>query len=311
MVKKSNTLLGKSWLVFATPLFAGSVFTTSPGLAATFANSSTQVFIDNFSHDPFSSFTETLTDTVVTLEGTFSETDSSQTESISVLEGSVAAVANAQALLVTANPALAVNSTLSQAISDSFASTGLATSEATIIGDFFLDGTASKPETFSFQFELNSRLETSIDYPSIEKATTIADTLFLLVDSTDPNPENQEVIDFFSLSTELNTLGDDLIELSLADENNNFVLAELNPFVEIGRELKQELVTINAQGWYERQFDQPTKLTLIETKRNSVYIELLAQQKVVKTPENSGTLALLAGLISMIFGIKNRQKSLK
>lgn len=258
----------QNFFLVAAPILASSAFGISPSKAATFAISNSQVEFENFSQisSDFVSFTDT--DTL---------TDSKN--------GSVRAIANANVDFLEA-PAFATNTNLSLAFGENQDYLGLADSQSEIIGNFDIQADTN----FSFNFSAFLNLETSIDNPPAENARASGDISFLLFDL-----ENNNILDFFSLTGNLTTEGEnDFIGLQTSERVNiSQAVADTN----FGG--NEESLVAFIRGKYERNFANETNLALIEFKRNRVR---------VTAPEPSISLALLvsSGVIGVV--LKRRRK---
>jgi hypothetical protein len=170
---------------------------------------------------------------------------------------------------------------LSEAFGDQDNFFGFAQSEASVIGEFLLNPAPNSTESFSFDFTAFFNLATSG-----EKSTAAADISLVVLGGTDPNPANQTVFDFFSVSGELNTLGED--DLFSVDASDNFTLNTFLPSGDFGVDIEEESADLLAMGSYQRQFDRPTYLTFVETKETKATVQASTQ-----VPEPASTLALV------------------
>ncbi|MBD2773634.1 PEP-CTERM sorting domain-containing protein [Iningainema tapete] len=243
----------KNFVQVATLLVTGSILAASPSQAATFASSNGALEFTNFSQSPLNVGTGTNVNTLA--QG-----------------GIVQAQATAQAFFVI-NPPVAFNLSLTEAIGQGRDYLGLAESEARVIGDFVVEASTS----FAFDFTAALDLNTFIENPPAENARAAGDISFVLFDRT-----NQNVLDFFSLTGNLTTEGDnDFIALQKSDNVAFNVLAQDSQF---GGNF--EFANALVQGSLERFFANKTDLTLIEVKTNKAQVQ---------APEPSTTLALFLG----------------
>jgi hypothetical protein len=235
------------------PILATLTVTSSPSVAATFASSSADVFINNFSHAPGS--VGTLTDGDVF--------------TVSTENGSVNAIADFDAFFSQNNP-FAFNSSFAQAEGNGIEYLGTAYSEATVIGrNFFVEAGSS----FSFDFLSSLELETSIERPPGENAIAEGNISFFIFDqSTD------SLLDSFILSGRLEAVDSDDFLIAQASDNFHFLLDYSEQ--EFGG--NQEFITANYLGEFSRDFDEDTYLTLVEVKTNYA---------MVKAPEPSSFVA--------------------
>jgi hypothetical protein len=279
---KKELRLAQSVLFFAAPLVTSSVLLVSPSLAATFASAEANVFLENFSQSPDSSTVSAKTNTVtMTPVGSVLDADEGENASSVSAGDSATAIAQADSLFFTNSPAFATNTNLSEAFGDQDNFFGFAQSEASVIGGFFLNPAPNLTESFSFDFTAFFNLATSG-----EKSTAAADISLVVLGGTDPNPANQTVFDFFSVSGELNTLGED--DLFSVDASDNFTLNTFLPSGDFGVDIEEESADLLAMGSYQRQFDRPTYLTFVETKETKATVQASTQ-----VPEPASTLALV------------------
>jgi len=281
----SQLKIAQNLLSIAAPVLASSVFAASPGLAATFAAAEANVFIENFSQTPLDTNVSTNTNTVAITPVSSDVNSGNGQNVISLSDGNAAAArAEADAVFFTENPAFATNSIFSNSFGEGQNFFGLAESEASVWGRFFLDPEPDATESFSFDFTSFFDLETS-GYQS----QAVADIQFLVLGGTDANPANQTVFDFFSLSGELNTIGED--DLFSVEASDNFTFNTFSSG-EFGVDLEEESANVVAIGSYQRDFKSPTYLTLIEAKRT---------EAMVQAPEPTSILGLLAfgGLVRL------------
>jgi hypothetical protein len=279
---KKELRLAQSVLFFAAPLVTSSVLLVSPSLAATFASAEANVFLENFSQSPDYSTVSAKTNTVtMTPVGSVLDADEGENASSVSAGDSATAIAQADSLFFTNSPAFATNTNLSEAFGDQDNFFGFAQSEASVIGEFLLNPAPNSTESFSFDFTAFFNLATSG-----EKSTAAADISLVVLGGTDPNPANQTVFDFFSVSGELNTLGED--DLFSVDASDNFTLNTFLPSGDFGVDIEEESADLLAMGSYQRQFDRPTYLTLIETKETKATVQASTQ-----VPEPASTLALV------------------
>ncbi len=263
-----NFGLIKNLFVAAAPILASSVLGVSPSKAATFASSESNVVFENFSQN-FSS------------GSTFAAADVSTVS----MGGSVGAQAQAIAIFSEV-PAFAANSNFTEAFGENQDYLASAETESQIIGVFDIETDTD----FSFDFSADLNLETSIDNPPAENARASGDISFFLFDI-----DNNAVLDFFNLSGNLTTEGE-----------NDFIASQISDNVELSQtsanadfEGNEESLMAFVEGSYERNFENVTNLALIESKRNRV---------TVKAPEPSISLALLvsSGIVGVVF--KRRRK---
>jgi hypothetical protein len=292
---KKELRLVKHILFFATPLVASSVIAVSPTLAATFASAEANVFLGNFNKSPDLSTVSAKTNTIaMTPVNVISHSDEGEHASSASAGDSATAIAEADSLFFTNPPAFAANTTLSEAFGEAENFLGFAQSEASVTGGFLINPAPNSTETFSFDFTAFSTLITSG-----EESEAKADISIVILGGTDPNPVNQTVFDIFSVSGELNTLGqDDVFSVEVSD---NFTLDTFLPSGDFGVDLEEELADVLAMGSYQRQFDRPTYLTFIETKETKATV-----QDSTQVPEPISTLGLL--VFSGLVGLNSRRR---
>lgn len=257
---KANILIAFSTLSVA--LFNAPGWEVKPAGAATFANSTGVVEIDNFSHRPESVSTLAETDTFTFSSG-----------------GSVTAIADADAVITNPPclpeicfPTVAGNYSSSSAFGEGSEYLGVAQSTAAVIARNFYLGAG---ETFSFDFRSFLGLGTSIDTSPKEAANALGNIAFYLFDSSRPETH----FGFLNISGGLNTAGDG--DFLTVDASDSFNLAQTLNTSFGGFE---EYALAEVAGNFSYTFEDATYLTLVEVKTNQV---------MVKAPEPSGTIALL------------------
>ncbi len=287
-----NIGFAKRFFLLATPLIATSTLATSPSQAATLALSKGEFYFSNFSFDPEVTATVTNANTLAIANG-----------------GKVLAENNTETNFFT-DPPEASDSSLSKAFGESKNYLGLAKTEAKVLGNFFVDA----GESFSVDFTAAFDLETSIDETPKENATASADISFLLFDTSDIADQNllddffsnllsdttpnikKSPLDFFSLSGNLNSVGD-----------NDFITSKKSQYVTLFNQDskssfggKAEFATAFVSGSLQRSFVNSTNLTLIQLKRN---------QARVSVPESSNSIALLLFCALVVVATKARREA--
>ncbi|WP_413165421.1 hypothetical protein ACL6C3_03610 [Capilliphycus salinus ALCB114379] len=246
--QRFNLLLG------SIPVLTTLTFTASPSIAATFASSSADAFINNFSHAPGS--VGTLTDGDVF--------------TVSTENGSVVANADFDAFFAQIEP-FAFNSSFAQVEGSGIEYVGKAYSEATVIGyNFFIPA----GQTFSFDFLSSLDLETSIERPPGEVAIAEANISFLLFDEA-----TDSLLDYFIVSGQLETAETNDFFFAKASDNFHFLLDD--SLQHFGG--NQEFIIAEYLGEFSRPFSEDTYLTLVEVKNTYA---------MVKAPEPSSFIAL-------------------
>lgn len=246
--------------LLATPLVSGLTVGISPSSAAIIAGSAVQVTIDNFSHRPNGNGT---------LTNTYTETTANS--------GSVISQANAEAVVISkAHVWLAANLSESQVQGDGNNYSGLAQSQAIVIGDFDIDAA----ETFSFNFHTVLDLLTSVDNRQSERASANVSIYFGLIDII-----TNILLDSFQLASGLDSSNGLYLDLS---GSNSFNPTTINfNFMPEGSAAKSLLYT---SGAYSRTFDSATNLRLVEVNNN------MAEAEAVPEPSTLLGTAIFLGL---------------
>ena len=260
------------FLLLLTPI--APLVVSTPSLAATLGISEATVNLNNFSHNPLD---------VLTLTDTFTDTFAT--------DGQVNADANAVAHFIT-NPPIANNSSLSTVNGNGSAYSGSAESIAAVIG---YDFSVNQGETFSFNFDADLDLRTSIDNPQFETANATGKITLELYDTTNQN--NWLHLDSFTLSGNLTSLGDNDY---LNHHTSNSIKLNPSGMMDTSFGSKQESANASVQGNFSRTFDSLTTLTLVEVKNN---------QASVSVPEPSSFLGLLLGVIGVGYRITSKAVS--
>ncbi|MBK4731294.1 hypothetical protein JJD41_15705 [Oxynema sp. CENA135] len=241
------------------PAIAGTLaIAASPVGAATLARSESSLEFYNFSHRAISGEVLLNTDSFVVKGDRASE---------------VTAMSDATGLFINepSSEQYIANFTRNLATGSGRHYFGIGESSAKIIGDFsILD---DRP--FSFNFNGFLSLETNVDSPRQEAARAGGDFSFFLIDlATD------RILDRFDLSGYLSSTSDDdflsftLTDGVVVDRSENITSLEVNR--------EQAIAALN--GSWQRSFEQPTDLRLVELKRT--YAE-------VSVPEPSFCFGLL------------------
>ena len=265
--------------LLATPLVTGLTVGIAPSSAATIAGSAAEVSIDNFSHRP--------TDT-----GTFTNTN---TQTIAN-QGIVISKANADALFISnCHELLAANLSTSEVTGSGSKYSGLAQSQAKVIGDFDIDAA----ETFSFNFKTVLHLFTSVDNSQSERAAASGSIFFGLI-----NTVTNILLDSFQLVGILDSSSGNYLNLSAS---NSFHPTAINfNFMAEGSSATSLLYT---SGVYSRTFDSATNLRLVEVKNNIAEAE--AQPEAVPEPTTILGTAMFLGLFVRARKLKNKLSEAK
>ena len=246
--------------LLATPLVSGLTVGIGPSSAAIIAGSAAEVTLDNFSHRPNGN-------------GTFTNTYTQTTAN----SGSVISQANAEAVVISkAHVFLTANLSQSQVQGDGNNYSGLAQSQAIVIGDFNINAA----KTFSFNFHTVLDLLTSVDNRQSERASANVSISFGLIDTGD-----NSLLDSFQLTSGLDSSSGLYLDLS---GSNSFNLTEINlNFMPEGSAAKSLLYT---SGVYSRTFDSDTNLRLVEVNNN------MAEAEAVPEPSTLLGTAIFLGL---------------
>lgn len=226
-----------------------------------------------------SSHAATLASSQATLEFNNFSTNSLDIQTLTeantsaIAESGSSTIANSQAEAYFIDElASSFNSSLSQAAGEGRNYLGLAESQTEVIGNFFVEA----GQTFSFDFTANFDLNTSIDDPSFENANASGDLAFFLVDTHQPS----NIYDYFVISGNLTTPGNDDFLNSQSSEHLVFnVNSSQTDFAGT-----QEFALTAVEGLLERDFEQPTSITLIQSTANSASVPV---------PESESTFGLL------------------
>jgi hypothetical protein len=247
----------------------------TPIIAATLASSEATVTIDNFSHNPFDS--EVITDTFTSVFAT---------------DGNVNTNTDAVADFVTAPPS-AFNSSFSSSDGTGNEYTGTADSFAGVLGNFSINS----GETFSFSFDTNLNLFTSIDNPQTEFANASGTVSFAVYDTS--NVDNWVLLDSLNISSNIATTGNDFLNFDHSNgERFNFYDVSLNPNFGGVR----ESAIASTEGIFSRTFDRATNLTLVEVKEN---------RSSVAVPEPSIVVGTILGIFAVGYRAWSQRVSLR
>ncbi len=275
---KINHSISSIAFLFATPLVTGLSIGIAPSSAAIIAGSAAEVSMDNFSHRP--------TDT-----GTLTNTN---TQAIAN-EGIVISEANANAVFVSnCQQLFAANLSESTVKGDGSEYSGLAQSQAAVVGDFSINA----KETFSFTVQAILNLFTYVDRPESERASAQGSISFSLIDTV-----SNILLDSFQLGIGLHSFkGPDLVFSS--NFTGNFNPTQINfSFLNQGNTQDLNLYT---SGVYSRTFDNATNIRLVEVKNNLVLAESQPIPEAEPVPEPTTILGT-----AMFFGFLAKGKKLQ
>lgn len=226
-----------------------AVFSAAPAQAIAFAESQGQILFTGFRQTPISTTTVTDTDT-----DTFSS------------RGIAAADAGADALfpdseVLGESPAFGFNTIFSEAFVDGVGVAD-AFSEASVVGDFLVDGSRDTPVAFSFDFLASLSTFGQVDSSVTEQASASASVVWALVERSNAQTS---ILDAFSLSAAVDTASD-----------RDFLSLETTPNVDLSAALpllansfggSSESAAAVVSGRYQRRFDEPRSLQLVEVKQ--------------------------------------------
>ncbi len=280
---KINHSIGSITFLFVTPLVTGLSIGIAPSNAAIIAGSVAFVSIDNFSHRP--------TDT-----GTFTNTN---TQTIAN-QGVVISETNANAVFISnCQQLLAENLSQSKVEGDGSNYSGLAQSQASILGDFSIDA----KETFSFTFQAILALFTSVDKPPLESAHAYGNISFSLIDTV-----SNIILDSFQFGGSLHSFAR---PNSIFSYSRSFKFQTSNSsFVTQGSATSMNFYT---SGVYSRTFNNATNLRLVEVKNNMVLAQAQPVPEAEPVPEPTTILgtAIFFGFLAKGRRFKNKLSEVK
>jgi hypothetical protein len=271
---KLNHSIGSIAFLFTTPLVTGLSVCIAPSSAAIIAGSAAEVAIDNFSHRPTNTATSAKTYTQIIAN-----------------KGAVISKANADAFFISnCQQLLAANFSESTVKGSSSEYSGLAKSQASILGDFSIDA----KETFAFSFQTVLNLLTSVDNSQSERASARGNISFSLIDTV-----SNILLDSFEISQSLYSFKRGDFSLSSSD---NFNPTTINfGFLSEGNTKESVLYT---SGVYSRTFDSATSLRLVEVKNNIAEAE--AEAEAVPEPSTIVGTAIFFGWLARRKKLKNK-----
>jgi len=253
------------------------VFTlaATPTIAATFASSESTVTIDNFSHNLFDS--EVITDTFTSTFAT---------------DGNVNASTDAVANFITEPPS-AFNSSFSSTDGTGNNYSGTADSFAGVLGNF----SVNSGETFSFNFDADLNLATSIDNPQTETAIADGTVSFALYDTS--NVDSWTLLDSFTISGNVTSGDSDFLNFN-SSNGTLLNLSNISLTTNFGGD--RESATASTEGIFSRTFDRVTNLTLVEVKEN---------RSTVAVPEPSIVVGTILGIFALGYRAWSRRVTVK
>lgn len=272
---KINHGIGSIAVLFATPLVTGLSVGIAPSSAAIITGSAAEVAIYNFSHRP----TETGTST-----NTYAQTIANK--------GAVISAANANAVFLSnCQQLLAANLSESTVKGEGSKYSGLAQSQAAILGDFDLD----PKETFSFTFQTVLHLFTSVDHPKSERASAQGNLSFSLIDTV-----SNILLDSFQLGGGLYSFKHPDLSLSYSNSFNPTTIDF--DFLAQGNTKQSVLYTF---GEYSRTFDNATNLRLVEVLNN------IAEAEAVPEPSTILGSAIFLDFLAKARKLQNKLSEIK
>lgn len=273
---KLNHSSGAIAFLLATPLVTSLSVGIAPSRAATIAGSAAAVTIDNFSHTPTYTGRSTNTNTQATANS-----------------GAVISQANAEAFFISnCHELLAANLSESEVIGNGSNYSGLAQSQAAVIGDFSIKA----KETFSFTVQTILHLFTSVSNPQSERASAQGRISFSLIDTV-----SNILLESFQLGIGLHSFKAPELSLSY-NLAGNFNPTQINfAFLAQGNTRSLSLYT---SGVYSRTFDSTTNLRLVEVKNNMAVAQAQPVPEAEPVPEPT---AILGTAIFFAFLAKGRK----
>lgn len=278
---KLNHRIGAIAFLLATPLVSSLTVGIAPSSAATRAGSTAQISIKNFSHRP----TETDTST---------DTNTSRIANNGVVINQASAdpafISNCEQLLAT-------NLSNSEVTGTGINYTGSAQSQATVIGDFYIDA----KETFSFGAITDLNLFASVDNRQSERAIATGSIFLGLIDTV-----TNILLDSFQMSGDLNSSQGFTRNLYRSSDNFDFgaIKLTLRPPYAQGNTIQSVLFT---SLWrYSRTFDSATSLRLVEIQNNFAEVQAEAPAEAVPEPSTILGTALFFGFLVRALKLKNK-----
>ena len=275
---KLNPSTGAIAFLLATPLVTSLTVGIAPSSAATIAGSAAEVTIDKFSHRPTDTGTSTNTNT-----------------STIANNGFVISEANADAAFISnCHELLAANLSQSEVIGSGNNYSGLAQSQAAVIGDFSIKA----KETFSFTVQTILHLLTSVSNPQSERASAKGSISFSLIDTV-----SNILLESFQFGIGVHSFKAPELSLSY-NLAGNFNPTQINfAFLAQGNTTSLSLYT---SGVYSRTFDSSTNLRLVEVKNNMAVAQAQPVPEAEPVPEPTTILGT-----AMFFGFLTKRRKLK
>lgn len=223
------------------PLLIVSFAFPSSSLAATLARVQGDFAISNFSHVPSSVASNSTTSTLASTGD----------------KGAVKVTSDASALFVS-EAGSAQNSIFAQLEGTGVGGSGQAMASAFVLGTFELDADT----LFSFDWTGLLDLFTSIDDPAQEAVVATGEINLLLI-----NDEDESILDYFTLTANLDTPGDN--DVLAGEASDGFSVDGASQLAQDFEGL-EEAALAQVQGTYQRRFDGPMRFRLLEVKSGEV-----------------------------------------
>ncbi|MEG4943632.1 PEP-CTERM sorting domain-containing protein [Microcoleus sp. F4-D5] len=269
---KLNHSTGAIAFLLATPLVTGLTVGIAPSSAAIIAGSTAAATMENFSHKPTDTgrFTNTYTQTIAN-------------------SGSVISQAKADAVFTSnCHELLAANLSKSEATGRGSNYSGLAQSQAAVIGDFDIDA----EETFSFNFQTVLDLLISVENRQSERASATGTISFWLI-----NTVTNILLDSFEIASGLDSSSGFYANVS---STNSFNPTAIN--FNLMAEGSAATSLLYTSGVYSRKFASATNLRLVEVSNN------IAEAEVEAVPEPTTVLGTAIFLGWLVRGRKFNNK---
>lgn len=235
---KTDQEIAQRLVCLLAPILAAPIIATEPVMAYGLAFSETTFQLDNFSHSAYSVGTATNADTLALVRGPAS---------------SAATTAAAVAYFVR-DSAGGLSASAASGQGNSYV--GLAHSLAQVVGSFLV----GSGESFGFNFQGGLTLGSSVSSTHSDGANAGARMAFWLFGSTDGGPAS--LLDSFSAFGQVGTGGNNF--LGWQSSGNISYTGSANMYA-TGTE---SLATASFQGFYQRNFNSKTQLTLVKVQEN-------------------------------------------
>ncbi|WP_199246597.1 hypothetical protein [[Phormidium] sp. ETS-05] len=241
---KTDQDIAQRLVCFLAPILAAPVITTAPAMAYGLAFSETAFQLDNFSHSAYSVGTATNANT------------------LAVVAGPASSAATTAAAVAYFFPDLAVGLSASAANGQGSSYFGLAHSLAQVVGSFFV----GSGESFGFNFQGGLTLGSSVSSTHSDRANAGARIAFWLFGSTDGGPAS--LLDSFSAFGQVATGGNNF--LGWQSSGNISYMGNAN----MSATGTESFATASFQGYYQRNFNSQTQLTLVKIQENEAGVAI-------------------------------------